>query len=93
MTLKIDKNVPIPSADSKTLNIAARLEIGDSVLFVGNGEYPLPCFRADYFIACAKKHGFKTMKKREREAEPEHVPETARIMDTSWICYRVWRIE
>ena len=40
-----------------------------------------------------KKKLNKTMKKREREAEPEHVPETARIMDTSWICYRVWRIE
>jgi hypothetical protein len=87
MTLKIDKNVPIPSADSKTLNIAARLEIGDSVLFVGDGEFPLPCSRAEYFKTCAKKHGFKTIKRRDYEAEPEHV------IDSSWVCYRVWRIE
>jgi len=93
MTLKIDKNVPIPSADSKTLNIAARLEIGDSVLFVGDGEFPHANSRAEYFKTCAKKHGFKTIKRRDYEAEPEHVPETARIIDSSWVCYRVWRIE
>ena len=87
MTLKIDKNVPIPSADSKILNIAARLEIGDSVLFVGDGEFPLASDRAEYFKTCAKKHGFKAIKRRDYEAEPEHVP------DSGWVCYRVWRIE
>ena len=38
------------------------VEIGDSVLFVGDGEFPHANSRAEYFKTCAKKHGFKTIK-------------------------------